>query len=879
MAANFKKVLFEGSNIDVRAITASNLQELTADTPGVTDLPILSYDEDTGIFRQIVQDDLNQAVGTTLFTVSGSDNTSDSFNAASDTLSFIAPPGIEGQLYFNIVATNSPSNATTVNFAVDNFVTGSGQMNLISGSSLLAGSTTTTPAADADFLLGVQNLGTLNGAGFAPTLALNSLAGDWYTAFRPFLLRHLTNSSSIVTNKLKVDPDLPLQLNTPQTGDDTNLTITNWRSTTNLYKNRFSGTSEGDGLISPTPAGAIGKYSYLWLSSSFVGGFNDGTTSISASYSEFTSSVFSISSSASNLGISASTLNEINGSSPSGSFLISNTSVIALSESLDSKTINSIEAGNVFVDQITFFGEDESGTTLDQGARIALGTPTNDADIQAIDATARDLTILNTFTADSFELGSGLAFNQVNVSRINGGINFGTSSLHTHQFQGNTFLTGALAVTGTLHIGGDETGPPNDPPSQNSITPWPDTPTQVLVADDNGKLGFVNFSGSAFAAVITGSATAVSNSFNTDIGTVQGIVGTAGTDATAIDTLQEGFTTNADSLQNLYETGILFGTGSDVILGEKVTPSQTASFSGTETTGTNILSASFVSGKVRYTIHPDAFANAVLQDASGNIYTSSVAISASVASLNRYVEDTAGVLTGSAASDILDISNLATDLPNGTGQHFITGAGDFSDLTNFTGVNQFSSPSQGVAEFSLEGTYKFGATGSAMGPGNNPQFTDLIIDNGSGGGDLRVLGTLIEVNSTNLLVKDQFVLINSGALKASGENTSDNDKDGGVIVGAGDTSGSMLMYDFTQRSWGFLGSQDADNVGNEVESSEQNTLSPEALIRVIRHAEGTPPSDINDILYGVSTAQSQKGIMYIDTSDNAVAGENLYIYA
>ena len=98
----------------------------------------------------------------------------------------------------------------------------------------------------------------------------------------------------------------------------------------------------------------------------------------------------------------------------------------------------------------------------------------------------------------------------------------------------------------------------------------------------------------------------------------------------------------------------------------------------------------------------------------------------------------------------------------------------------------------------------------------------------------------------------------------------------GIIVGQGDLSGSLLMYDFTQRSWGFLGSQPSDNIALDAESFDGNPLIPETTIRVILHAVGTPPTDINDVKYGISTGDKQRGIMYCDTTPGS---EDVYIYA
>ena len=835
MAANWRKILFEGSNIDVNAIVASGLEELTAASPGVNNLPVLSYTTNDGIFKQIEQSGLNQAVGSTIFTISGSDHTNNtSFDASSHTLVITT----SNPTYFGAPLT-STSDTTTITFTPSSdFITSAAQLNIISGS-------------ETDFDNG-------------------SLGGDWDTAIKPISTSIVANTSQSIVNDGRVSPS------------DAYSTYPgfNFSQRANLWANYH--TDGGGNSETPDPNANIqGRKSIYWISASLLGGFSDGTPSTSASYfTEFTSSITSISASASNLGISASALNDFTGSDNGGALLSANTESIVTSFSSEQEF--SIET-QLDRDQITFFDTDEDGNTLNQGKRIALGTPTNDTDIQSVDSTARDLAIEGTFTADSYGLGFGLEFQQVNIQRINGGINFGTSSLHTHRLFGNTFITGNVDITGDMHFGGsdglsDHAGhdPAVLPSVHNDITDG--SPFQVMAVDNNGQFGYVHMSGSAFAAIITGSANDTITLFETDIASVNAITATATADANDIDDLEEGFTTNSDSLQTLYERGILFSYNNG---GSKVVPLETASFSGTEDEGTDVLTTSYTAdNKVKYTLFPSRLADAALKDADGRIYTSSVAISQSAVSLNRYNEADEGILTGSNAAsatnfidsfsddDILYIQNLASDL--GADKEFITSSGDFSDLADFSGVNQVTSGTpQGVIEFKLDGTYKFGATGSKMHTGGNPVFNNLIVD-----GNLTVDGTITKVNKSNLNVKDQFILINSGAKAPTGENTSANDKDGGIIVGAGDLSGSLLMYDFTQRSWGFLGSQEADNVGNEIESFDDNGLTPEATVRVIRHDSGPPPSDINTILYGISTGHKQKGIMYVDT-----VADDVFIYA
>ena len=61
-------------------------------------------------------------------------------------------------------------------------------------------------------------------------------------------------------------------------------------------------------------------------------------------------------------------------------------------------------------------------------------------------------------------------------------------------------------------------------------------------------------------------------------------------------------------------------------------------------------------------------------------------------------------------------------------------------------------------------------------------------------GNLEVAGTQTTVNSTNLLIEDKFILLNSGS----------NSGDGGLIVQTESAfSGSALVFDDSESRWGF----------------------------------------------------------------------------
>ena len=101
-----------------------------------------------------------------------------------------------------------------------------------------------------------------------------------------------------------------------------------------------------------------------------------------------------------------------------------------------------------------------------------------------------------------------------------------------------------------------------------------------------------------------------------------------------------------------------------------------------------------------------------------------------------------------------------------------------------------SSPSQGNAIITTNGV-----AGSTIGLGlttsDSPTFTNLNLS-----GDLTVLGTTTTIQTNNLLVEDQFILVSSGS--------ANNSTDGGIVVDRGSyaAGNTALGYDATSFRWG-----------------------------------------------------------------------------
>jgi hypothetical protein len=101
-----------------------------------------------------------------------------------------------------------------------------------------------------------------------------------------------------------------------------------------------------------------------------------------------------------------------------------------------------------------------------------------------------------------------------------------------------------------------------------------------------------------------------------------------------------------------------------------------------------------------------------------------------------------------------------------------------------------SSPSQGNAVLTTNGVAA-STVGLGLTTSDSPSFVNLTLT-----GDLSVLGTTTTIQTNNLLVEDQFILVSSGS--------ANNSTDGGIIVdrGAYAAGNIALGYDATSFRWG-----------------------------------------------------------------------------
>ena len=126
-----------------------------------------------------------------------------------------------------------------------------------------------------------------------------------------------------------------------------------------------------------------------------------------------------------------------------------------------------------------------------------------------------------------------------------------------------------------------------------------------------------------------------------------------------------------------------------------------------------------------------------------------------------------------------------------------------------------------------------------------------VTNNLTVGGDLRVNGTASFINSTNLYVKDQFILLNSGSTFA----------DSGIVVGYSASGVGSAVYLDAISTYGRFGI--AFNV-----SGTATTVTPDSYLVSVSSSAGNPGGNP---VWGGTTGY---GNMYVNSSD-----ESIWIYS
>ena len=217
------------------------------------------------------------------------------------------------------------------------------------------------------------------------------------------------------------------------------------------------------------------------------------------------------------------------------------------------------------------------------------------------------------------------------------------------------------------------------------------------------------------------------------------------------------------------------------------------------------LTISASAGSDTLTFGLAAIPNASLLNSGSIIGSTLVSLGATVTTIAGLASVTSTGFTGSFSGSLVGTASYATQALSasfastapysglsGVPSGIVSGSSQVAALLPVGTVSgsSLSSPSQGNAILTTNGV-----AGSTIGLGlttsDSPTFTNLNLS-----GDLTVLGTTTTIQTNNLLVEDQFILVSSGS--------ANNSTDGGIVVdrGAYAAGNTALGYDATSFRWG-----------------------------------------------------------------------------
>jgi hypothetical protein len=401
---------------------------------------------------------------------------------------------------------------------------------------------------------------------------------------------------------------------------------------------------------------------------------------------------------------------------------------------------------------------------------------------------------------------------ETGASIISGSTKFGTSGQsNIHRFTGSLEITGSFVINNT-----------------NTNVTISDVTTDNNVGIDNiiarrSSDGRLYTAGTAIGTAISGAFDTLSSSFAADIATLDSTTTTA--NESNITNLQ----TISQSLVDSASLGIRFAVGDN---GSSIGFAKTASFTASGDGLTVGVTNTSDGVTFDYTLNSTTVGNAI------GAYSSSTQLQEELDSI--YVQLTDAPISGAEQLQTLGFItasdfNQLIDLPSGIISGVLSGDGDQGTIK----INGNDVSIQGLGE------------------SDSPTFNDLTVTN-----NLTISGDVTSFNVDNLNIEDQFILINSGA------GGDDNDKDGGIIVDNGGGSGSLFVYDYGRKVWGFRGATDSSKVNyNAVsDSNSAENTTPEVFVGTVSSSGDTPTSAP---AYGL-TDSTAKGQMHINTSDSSI---------
>lgn len=461
--------------------------------------------------------------------------------------------------------------------------------------------------------------------------------------------------------------------------------------------------------------------------------------------------------------------------------------------------ITNDQTGSFLISESVVGTENEIVVTANGAQGIQIGLPT-------------DVTIGGRLEAGRLLL-QGVNQVEAAASIISGSTINGNNIDNTHQFTGSVNITGSfnfaegdnLITISTL--GTDNTANVGDIVVRSSVT------------------GQLYKAGTAIAQQISGAFNDISASLAQDIANLNTDAITTNTaDITALQEISQSLLDSASAGIHLYD-----GTN-----GNSITLGQTASFvaSGDGLSVDLTPDAGEGTTGITYTINPTTLGAAI------GAFSQSAQLQNILDDI--YVNYSEGPISGAAQLQTLG---------------FITSS-DFGQLDGVP-VGLIS----GALEGDAQGQIKINNVNvdiNGLGSDDSPTFNNLVVSN-----NLTVKGATTSLNTTELNIEDQFLLINSGAGAQTG------DKDGGIIVDSGNGSGALLAYSNARQAWGFSGATDPANGVAYDTIASTNTVDLDVIVATVsQSANGVGVAPSGAPLYGFDTYK--KGQMHINTDDSTI---------
>ena len=835
--ATWKKVLVSGSSADVSGLKVSNSASfaggvtMSATFPASTDSSDKVLVLGAGGRLETREQSQIQGVTTAVFEITGSDNTKDTFDSTGDQLVFDST----GDISVNVAAS---SGKTTLKLDLP--------VNIVSGSAqILPG--------------GVSNV-------VSSSAQINSLINDTIAAT---IVAEIDNDE-IPIAKLSEDSITIAGTSTTLGGSITAATILGGTSV-------FSGSGQlPTGIVSG--ADQINSLINDTIAATIVAEIDNDEIPIA----KLAQDSITIAGNATALGgsITAATILEgtgvISGSAQFTSDI--NAATASLSESIKG-TAKEIEV------------------TTDSNDDIIIGLP-DDVEIDGDVQITGSLIVSKSITADTLTL-LGLSLIDNNAAVISGSNIFGDSVSDFHQFTGSVSMVNGLTVsTITASLPASTTANVSRLVVMNSSG-------HLQLADDNintqisgaftpsaqlGGTGIVSSSAQINSLINdTIAATIVAEIDNDEIPiaklaedsiTIAGNSTALGGSITAATILQGTEVVSGSAQINSLITDQIAATIVAEIDNDEIPIAKLAEDSVTVTAGLGLSGGGSVTLGGSTTLNADGLVSESAQILPGGVS----GIVSSSAQINSLINDTiAATIVAEIDNDEIPIAKLAEDSITIAGNATALG-GSITAATILGGTGVVSGSDQisslvpdgtvsGSVEGDNQGQIKLNGNNidvHDMGSGDSPTFANLTIT-----GDLNVTGTtnttVTNIQTENLNVEDQFILLNSGALTPAGQDADTSDLDAGFIFDFGGGSGSSFFYNADSKAFGVKGTNHAsvaqtDFLGfNTVASNDTDNAKPDYIVSVVSQSTAQPIQSTAPT-YGNSSTKTDHGTMHVNTS-------------